>query len=123
MFGEGGSKYVLKGTTDVVIVQNAYIRPRNILGGMQVVVELRKKGDDQDARQATLELISANVFANYAVVVLLTDLKEYWHFLWLAKETYIKGIVPGLRSGGALREDILHGSGSEEVPRCFFFFF
>ncbi|RPB23234.1 hypothetical protein L211DRAFT_279841 [Terfezia boudieri ATCC MYA-4762] len=117
-FGEGGSKYVLKGTTDVVILQNVYIRSRNILGGMQVIVELKKQVGDQDTRQVTLELISANVFSNYGVVVLLTDLNEYWHFLWLTKETRIEEIVLGLHCGVALLEDILHGRGSEEKPYC-----
>ncbi|KAF8416587.1 hypothetical protein EV426DRAFT_721711 [Tirmania nivea] len=120
-FGEGGSKYVLKGTTDVVILQNAYVRSSNLLGGMQVVVELKKQVGDQDTRQATLELISANVFSNYGVMVLLTDLNEHWHFLWLTKETRIEEIVLGLHCSVALLEDILHGRGSEEKPystRC-----
>jgi len=61
---------------------------------MQVIIKLKSKQvGGQDTRQATLELISANVFSNYGVVVLLTDLNEYWHFLWLTKETRIEDVI------------------------------
>ena len=81
---------------------------------MQIIVEFKKQVGDHDTRQATLELISANVLSNYGVAVLLTDLNEYWHFLWLTKETRIEEIVLGLHWGVALVVDILHGRGSEE---------
>ena len=49
-------------------------------------------------------------------MVLLMDLNEYWHFLWLTKETYFEEIVLGPQCGVALLKDILYGRGGEEKP-------
>jgi len=80
-----GPKYTLKVTTSIVILRDVYVRSRDILGRMQVVVELTKQVEDQDRREAILELISANVFSSYGVV--LTDLERVLAFSMVGHST------------------------------------
>ncbi|KAF8419754.1 hypothetical protein EV426DRAFT_644762 [Tirmania nivea] len=119
-FGEGNSQYLLTGTTAVAVLPARYIRAHNIAGGIQVAIELRGQIDESSCKQAVLQLLAASALSNYPVMVLLTDLREYWHFLWLVMEG-IQEISLGLHCGVALMNDILNGGGGERRPyfnRC-----
>jgi len=75
--------YNINGTLDVAIVDEKNIKLRNILGGMRLGIELKKAVCDNSIHQAILELIAANIYSEYPLVIVLTDLDKTWQFFWL----------------------------------------
>ena len=69
---------ILRGTTDVVIVDTDYVKISETARGVQVAIELKKKVHKRDHKQAMLQLIAANCHSNAPVLVLLTDLRQAW---------------------------------------------
>ena len=77
---------MLKGTTDIIIFPKKYEDNINLRGGIQIMIELKnKKPSEADRRQAVLQLITASFCSNYPVVVILTNLNEFWQFIWFSK--------------------------------------
>lgn len=78
--------FVLKGTTDIIILPEIYEQCRNFSGGIQIAIELKKSDiSEVHHRQAVLQLLTASVRSNYAVAVILTNLSNHWQFIWLSK--------------------------------------
>jgi len=77
---------VIRGTTDIIILPRRYNRGNNFKGGIQIAIELKRKGiTEAHCSQETLQLILASCLSNYPVVVILTNLKKYWQFIWVSK--------------------------------------
>jgi len=77
-------RYILKGTTDVVVTEKNYVRVMDAERGMRVTIELKMEVKQGHQRQAILQLIAANMRSKYPVIALLTDLRETWLFYWLS---------------------------------------
>ncbi|CAG8517091.1 1884_t:CDS:2 [Paraglomus occultum] len=75
--------YSITGTSDIAIIDKSFLVSLWSVGGLKVVFELKKKLIRQNVYQAILETILANALSAYAVLVVLTDLKNIWHFFWL----------------------------------------
>ncbi|RUS22568.1 hypothetical protein BC937DRAFT_88444 [Endogone sp. FLAS-F59071] len=75
----------IKGTLDLAIVDSKNVKSGNIAGGIRVGIETKKTVKKADAMQVITELITANIFSEYPVVMLLTNLKEHWQFFWLER--------------------------------------
>ncbi|CAG8831665.1 9251_t:CDS:2, partial [Gigaspora margarita] len=78
--------FSIKGTADVVVTKKVFFKTRNVVGGIQVVFELKKKIEDHHVHQAIGGLIVANILSEHPVFVVLTDLKEEWIFYWLSSD-------------------------------------
>ncbi|KAJ3267686.1 hypothetical protein HDV01_004445 [Terramyces sp. JEL0728] len=48
-----------------------------------VIIEVKKSIKSNNFTQAKLELLCADSLSNFSVIVVLTDLKDDWHFFWL----------------------------------------
>jgi hypothetical protein len=81
--------FSLKGTSDVAIVDRPCVAGRVVSRGLLVLFELKKAVRTHDVQQALAQLIAADVHSRFAVVAVLTDLNEEWHFFW-AEEGAIK---------------------------------
>ncbi|OQS02386.1 Crinkler (CRN) family protein [Thraustotheca clavata] len=91
--------FTLKGTTDLVIVNRYTYNIHEIFPGLRFVIELKKKRgseiSNQERLQLLLRLISAHLKSeeNCAPVGLLTNLNDYWQFVWFAAEKKIVRLV------------------------------
>ncbi|KAF8419762.1 hypothetical protein EV426DRAFT_576851 [Tirmania nivea] len=74
---------ILKGTTDVVIADSDYVKLFDTASGVRVAIGMKRVVQQNDHRQAILQLVAANCHSNYPVLVLLTDLGKTWHFYWM----------------------------------------
>ncbi|RUS13436.1 hypothetical protein BC937DRAFT_95340 [Endogone sp. FLAS-F59071] len=101
------NKFILMGTTDVAIVDKVCIRAKEIAAGLRVGIEGKKCVLDKDSMQTCLELISANLSSNYAVVMVLTNFGSYWRFFWLERGAIVSCDF-GLQEGTALLEAIVN---------------
>lgn len=77
--------YNVKGTIDLVFISELFVETWNIRGGIEITVELKKDIHQRYVKQAITQLITAATSSQFAVIVLLTDLKEVWLFSWLSK--------------------------------------
>ena len=112
-------RYILRGTTDVVITEKNYVRVLDAERGMRVTIELKTKVRQGDQRQAILQLIAANMRSNYPVIALLTDLRETWLFYWLSLDggkVRILECLLDLPHGTAFVEAYLKGE--TEINNC-----
>jgi len=99
------SQFNINGTLDTAIVDCKNVKSRNIAGGIRVGLEHKKEIKDSDVAQAIVELITANIFSEYPVMILLTDLGEEWQFFWLEKG-WIVDCIFDLKKGITLLETI-----------------
>jgi hypothetical protein len=60
----------------------------NILGGLWLGLELKKKITESQVSQVITQLLVANYYANQPAMMVLTDLGSKWRFYWM---------VPGLK--------------------------
>lgn len=74
------AKYKLKGTLDTIIVDTKYVKDLNIATGVRVGIKRKKSVPEKDCIQAIIELIAADIYSNYPVVIVLTDLRDHWQF-------------------------------------------
>lgn len=72
----------LSGTTDLVICDK-FSEDGFENYNTRIVIELKKVVEKSDTRQAVLELIAADAISQHPVVVLLTDLNQYFKFIYL----------------------------------------
>lgn len=89
-----------------MIVEKAYVKDLNIVGGVRVGIEKKKVVATEDCIQAVMQLIAAGIYSNYPVVVLLTDLGGHWQFFWF-QIGYIVSCTLDLRRGITLLEAIV----------------
>ena len=101
------SQMNIKGTLDIAVVDKSHIKSRNIVAGIRVGIELKKKIQTADTMQVITELIVANLYSKYPAVMLLTDLREDWHFFWL-EVGQVVDCVFDLKSGITLLETFIH---------------
>ncbi|GBB85079.1 hypothetical protein RclHR1_11650006 [Rhizophagus clarus] len=77
--------FSIKGTSDLAILNFNYSRTKGQEAkGARILFELKKDGTigAQERYQAQVELILANHWSKYFVLVVLTDLVDYWEFMW-----------------------------------------
>ncbi|GJJ77556.1 hypothetical protein EMPS_09915 [Entomortierella parvispora] len=98
-------KYDLRGTTDLALMEKAFVNDRNYASGLQIGVELKKSVGETNTMQAILQLLAASLSSNYCPVIILTDLMDCWSFFWLEPRA-IKSCTLGLLDGVALLEAI-----------------
>ena len=73
----------LKGITDMMILRKRYLEHMGQeIAGYKVIIELKKPEniDSWSQFQMQEELISANHWSNYNILVILTDLNDFWEF-------------------------------------------
>jgi len=73
----------IKGSIDVCITETASIEADNVLGGLWLGIELKKKITESHIPQVTAQLLIANCHANQPIIMVLTDLKSDWRFYWM----------------------------------------
>ncbi|KAF0696114.1 Aste57867_13110 [Aphanomyces stellatus] len=90
-------EFDLNGTTDVLVLHDLgdYMAENvRYLNGLRLVMELMKDLTAEYSKkenQALAELIAANVKTpDQSPVVLLTDLRQKWVFLWLSSDSTIR---------------------------------
>lgn len=109
----------------MAVVDKSHIKSSNIVGGIRVGIELKKKIKRADHMQAITKLMLTSLYSKYPVVMLLTDLREHWQFFWLE----VGGIVDcvfDLKSGITLLETFIHnpnpnqstGQSAPYLSRC-----
>lgn len=116
--GTNKSAYLLKGTTDIVIVPDIYVQNFNMRVGLQIAIQLKKDICEADHRQAMLQLIAASAFARFPVTVVLTDLKQCWQFMWCSAFG-VDQITLDHRGGVTFLENILNTEGSDPHHNIF----
>lgn len=79
------SRYILKSTTDIAIVSKIYVENLDTICGLKVVIELKKTVSEAAHRQVVMQLLAASVSSSFPVLAILTDLKQFWQFMWLDK--------------------------------------
>ena len=77
-------RYILRGTTNVVITENNHVCVMDPERWTRVTIELKMEVKQSHQRQAVLQLVAANMRSNYPFIALLTDLRETWFFYWLS---------------------------------------
>jgi len=68
-----------------------------VVGGLKVVFKLKKNVICSGINQAIVEIILANALSAYAVLIVLTDLKNDWHFFWLQEFKITEIVVYDIR--------------------------
>lgn len=98
-------RFRLKGTTDVAVVEKMYVASDNVSSGIRVAIKLKKTPAGKHVMQAVTELLCATAKSNFTVVVVLTDLGEYFQFFWLrAREVYLRLEARTPQGGGRAEE-------------------
>ncbi|RIB12329.1 hypothetical protein C2G38_33975 [Gigaspora rosea] len=70
-----------RGTADAIVVQSPQLaHPQNII---KLVLELKKKVEDNDEHQAIGQLIASNMISPLKPVVMLTDFSSTFQFYWI----------------------------------------
>lgn len=104
------ARYKLNGTLDTLIVEKAYVKDLNIVAGVRVGIEKREVVSEEDCIQAVAQLIAADIYSNYSVIILLTDLRNHWQFFWF-QVGYIASCTLDLRRGIKLLEAVVGTGG------------
>ncbi|RUS22435.1 hypothetical protein BC937DRAFT_89226 [Endogone sp. FLAS-F59071] len=97
-------KFILKGTTDMAIIEKAYIEDANYTAGLLVGIEERKQIEEKDNMQVILELISASL-SSYCPV----------RFFWLQRGIVASRIFDFFY-GVALLENIVRETRADPLP-------
>lgn len=69
------SRYQLKGTLDIIIVDKVYVEDFNTAAGVYIGMKVKKTVTEKDCIHAIIEPLAADIFSNFPVVMVLTDLK------------------------------------------------
>ncbi|EGZ30616.1 hypothetical protein PHYSODRAFT_472926, partial [Phytophthora sojae] len=113
--------FVLKGTASMMIIDDVADVMRNVFAGLHFVVELTKDRCEVEERAKILiELVAADLKSEVrcAPVGLLTNLNDYWYFLWLTPDREIARMMLTSPANGfkMIREVLTHSSeGSDGV--------
>lgn len=103
------SRYQLKGTLDIIIVDKVYVEDFSTAAGVYIGMKVKKTVTEKDCIQAIIELLAADIFSNFPVVMVLTDLKQYWQFFWFSRGNVVSCRLDLKRAiamlGGILRMD------------------
>ena len=78
------SKYKFSGTLDVAVIDDAYASRSFVVCGIKIGFELKNVTTYND-NQAIIKLLIAGLSSEYAVVMVLTNLRNVWRFFWLEK--------------------------------------
>ena len=86
--------FSISGGTDLVLVERGYIKSKMFRAGIHATIELKKKLEDGDFRQAILEMIVADILVNKDIKVfrVLTDMND-WIIYWLDKSKTIMSVT------------------------------
>jgi len=75
----------IKGTSDLAILNSNYSKAKGQESkSARILFELKKDGTigSQERYQAQVKLVLANHWSRYFVLVVLTDLVDYWELIW-----------------------------------------
>ncbi|CAG8610625.1 6669_t:CDS:2, partial [Paraglomus brasilianum] len=76
----------ITGTVYIAVVDKKNIRSGNVAGGLRIGIEVKKSVEaSTHSIQAVMELVTANIYSEYPVTIVLTDLAKHWQFFWLEK--------------------------------------
>lgn len=64
-----------------------------MLPGVKLIIEVKQDVKPQAIPQTVSELIALDIIAAAPVMALLTDLREYWQFFWVADPSNDQGII------------------------------
>jgi len=103
----------ITGTSDIAIIDKSFLVSMRVVGGLKVVFELKKNVIRPSINQAIVETILANALSAYAVLVVLTDLKNDWHFFWLQEFKIAEIVVHDIHEAITIIECAV----AAEVPR------
>ncbi|CAI2185781.1 18779_t:CDS:2 [Funneliformis geosporum] len=80
--------------TDLVLVERNYIKSKMFRTGIHAIIELKKKLEDRDFRQAILEMIVADILTSKDIKIfgILTDMNN-WIIYWLDKSKIIISVT------------------------------
>jgi hypothetical protein len=98
--------YEVNGTLDMTI-RKKRTRSSNPAFGMRVGIDIRKTFDASDTWRTYVKAIAANQLSQIPTVLVLTDLRQRWQFIWLLPGVIMNCIV-GLNEGVALLEAMAH---------------
>ncbi|GLE02018.1 hypothetical protein PINS_up010856 [Pythium insidiosum] len=88
--------FKVKGTADMMIIDETANRMDDVFAGLRFVIEVKKDRPSYKERwQLLLELVVADLKSEgrCAPVGLLTNLNDYWYFLWFAPDNKIARMV------------------------------
>ncbi|DBA01530.1 TPA: hypothetical protein N0F65_004880 [Lagenidium giganteum] len=88
--------FKVKGTADMMIIDELANRMDDVFAGLRFVIEVKKDHPGYDERwQLLLELVVADLKSEVrcAPVGLLTNLNDYWYFLWFTPDNKIARMV------------------------------
>ena len=94
--------FELKGTTDLIIVQNVGYHIKDF-AGLQFVIEVKKNClSEKDQWQLLLQIFSvySKSLTPCAPMGLLTNLNDYWYFLWVTQEKVVAQMLFGSPANG-----------------------
>lgn len=116
------SRYPLKGTLDGIIVDKAYVEDSNTTAGVRIGIEMKKTATEKDCIQAIIELLATEIFSDIPVVMVPTNLKQYWQFFWFSRGNVVSCKLD-LRRAVTMLEGILRMDPTDQGPcsnRCTF---
>ncbi|KAK1946319.1 hypothetical protein P3T76_001872 [Phytophthora citrophthora] len=88
--------FKVKGTADMMIIDELANRMDDVFAGLRFVIEVKKDHPSYNERwQLLLELVVADLKSEgrCAPVGLLTNLNDYWYFLWFTTDNKIARMV------------------------------
>ncbi|GLD97389.1 hypothetical protein PINS_up006073 [Pythium insidiosum] len=88
--------FKVKGTADMMIIDETANRMDDVFAGLRFVIEVKKDRPSYKERwQLLLELVVADLKSEgrCAPVGLLTNLNDYWYFLWFTPDNKIARMV------------------------------
>lgn len=72
-----------------MIVEKAYVASDNVLSGIQVAIKLKKTPAGKHVMQAVPKLFCTTTKSNFTIVVVLTNLREYFQVFWLCERSIL----------------------------------
>lgn len=88
--------FKVKGTANLMIIDDVAERMGEVFAGLQLVIEVKKtRPGDKERWQMLLELVVADLKSEKrcAPVGLLTNLDDYWYFMWFTPSNNIARMV------------------------------
>ena len=105
----------IRGTMDLAIVEVKNIITGGVSGGIRVGIALKNEVRNGDWPQVRTELCTANIYSEYPVIMVLTDLRDIWIFFWLQVDGFVVDCsFSDIRSGIVVLQDIVNYFDSAE---------
>jgi hypothetical protein len=116
--------YSCSGTIDVVLASAANIREKTLFNNILLGIALKKpsnsKSDETYHQQVVLQHLCASMQNhNAGVLTLLTDLNEYWCFIWFGGRRRILKRTTNLKHAKFLLKNMFNIDVKSICPECF----